>query len=46
MEEYSEERALQRPSRPIRSFADITSTDFGVLEGPTSVTRGLAAVHT
>jgi len=25
------------------SFADVTSTDFEVLEGPTGVTRGLAA---
>ena len=27
-------------------FAEVSSTDFGVLEGPTSVTRGLAAVRT
>ena len=26
-------------------FAEVSSTDFGVLEGPTSVTRGLAAVR-
>ncbi len=26
------------------SFADVSSTDFGVLDDPTGVTRGLAAV--
>ena len=45
MEDYSKSE-LFRGVAANPSFADITSTDFGVIEGPTSVTRGLAAVHT
>jgi heme-degrading monooxygenase HmoA len=45
MEDYSKSE-LFRGVAANPSFAGITSSDFGVLEGPTSVTRGLAAVRT
>ena len=45
MEDYSKSELFRGVAANL-SFADITSIDFGVIEGPTSVTRGLAAVHT
>jgi quinol monooxygenase YgiN len=44
MEEYSKSELFGRvAANP--NFAGVTSSDFGVLEGPTSVTRGLAALR-
>jgi len=44
MEEYAKSDLFKAvATNP--NLADITSIDFNVLEDPTSVTRGLAAVH-
>jgi heme-degrading monooxygenase HmoA len=45
MEEFSRSELFNAVATNA-SFADITSLDFDVLEHPTGVTRGLAAVHT